>query len=602
MMQSMKSRKLYRNVLFLPAFLLFVLAPLTIFAAPGDIHTIAGSGLGAGIGDGGPAAEALLWNPKSVAVDASGNVFIADYWPRRIRKVNAADGTISTVAGNGSPILASTGDGGPATSASIDSPASVFVDASGNLFIAEDYGNRIRKVSAADGTISTVAGNGNSYSPDPGDGGPATSAGLQSPSSVFVDSAGNIFIADKYNNRVRKVNASDGIITTVAGNGLEGNIGNGGPATSARLYRPNAVFVDLQGNIYIAEGNWVRKVNASDGIISTITGSTTAGYSGDGGPAASALLNAPHGLFVDQAGNIFIGDSGNTCIRKINATDGTSSTVAGHYTGLDVPDAFYYDDYLTTLFAGDNGPALSATLNYFYGFSMNAAGDIFIADSGNNRVRKVDASNGIIRTIAGIAHVSFAGDGGTATSAVLHSPTGVTIDRSGNIFIADAANDRIRKVNASDGTIGTVAGNDPRVYSSLGDGGPATAAVLNAPEHVFVDGSGNIFIADVYDIRIRKVNASDGTIITIAGDGYHPPCSSGEFDGWCPEPWEGRYAGDGGPATSASFSGLGGFFVDDRGNIFVADSGNARIRKINIVDGIITSVAGNGISAFAGDG
>jgi uncharacterized protein (TIGR03437 family) len=337
-------------------------------------------------------------------------------------------GTITTVAGNGTQGFS--GDGGPATSASLYDPVGVTLDASGNLFIADDYHNRIREVSAS-GIITTVAGNGtNSFS---GDGGPATSASLNFAPGVTLDASGNLFIADFDNNRIRKVSAN-GIITTVAGNGSQGFSGDGGPATSASLYGPFGVALDASGNLFIAdsENNRIRKVSTS-GTITTVAGNGTYGvFSGDGGPATSASLNLPIAVTVDSSGNLFIVDAQNNRIRMVSAS-GIITTVAGNGTRG---------------FSGDGGPATSASLFSPFGAAVDSSGNLFIADGNNNRIRKVSA-NGIITTVAGSGNQGFSGDGGPATSASLYLPNSVAVDSAGNIFIGDTGNNRIRKVSPS---------------------------------------------------------------------------------------------------------------------------------------------------------
>jgi sugar lactone lactonase YvrE len=394
----------------------------------GIISTVAGNGTFGFSGDGGLATGAALFSPFGVAVDGAGNLFIADINNNRIRKVDPS-GIIRTVAGNG--MFGFSGDGLPASGASLRSPVGVGVDGAGNLFIADTTNKRIRKVDPS-GIITTVAGNGTGgFS---GDGGPATGASLF-PTGVAVDAAGNLFIADEGNNRIRKVDRT-GIITNVAGNGSRGFSGDGGPATSASLAQPFGVAVDGAGTLFIAgEGSRIRKVDPT-GIISTVAGNGTFGFSGDGGPATGASLGSPTGVAVDGAGNLFIADIDNNRIRKVDRT-GIISTVAGN--GL-------------CCFSGDGGPATGASLAAPFGVAVDGAGNLFIADSNNQRIRKVDPS-GIITTVAGNGTFGFSGDGGPAISASLAFPFGVTADATGNLFIADTENNRVRKVTFDPATL-----------------------------------------------------------------------------------------------------------------------------------------------------
>ena len=459
----------------------------------GVISTVAGNGTSGFSGDGGPATSAELCGPYNVAVDTAGNLFIADVGNLRIRKVTPG-GVISTVAGNGTQGFS--GDGGPATSAQFYRPFGVAVDTVGNLFIADPYTGRIRKVTP-DGVISTVAGNGTDGFG--GDGGQAISASLAMPSSVTVDTAGNLFIADQYNERIRKVTPG-GVISTVAGNGTYGFSGDGGPGTSAQLDSPAGVAMDVAGNQYIADGgNYrIRKVT-SGGVISTVAGNGTQGFSGDGGQATSAQINnGSGGEAEDTAGNLFIADDGNNRIRKVTP-GGVISTVAGNGT----PG-----------FSGDGGPATSAQLAGPWGVAVDMAGNLFIAERYNNCIRKV-TPGGVISTVAGNGTQGFSGDGGPATSAQLFYPVGIAVDTAGNLFIADEYNYRIRKVTPV-GVISTVAGNGSMGYS--GDDVPATSAELDQPTGVAVDTAGNLFIADQYNNRVRKVTPN-GVISTVAGNG-----------------------------------------------------------------------------------
>ncbi len=388
----------------------------------GIITTIACNGTSGFTGDGGPATAASC-APYRVARDSAGNLYVADGSSRRIRKVSAA-GIITTVAGRGTG--QSSGDGGPATLAELIQPLGVAVDPAGNVYIADEGSNRIRKVNTA-GIISTIAGNGKQGFN--GDGGPATSASLYEPSGVAVDPAGNVYIADAGNLRIRKVDTA-GIITTIAGNGKEGFSGDGGPATSAELSFPVGVAVDPAGNVYIADegSNRIRKVNTA-GIISTIAGNDTQGFSGDGGPATSASLNKPREVAVDLAGNVYISDAGNFRIRKVNPA-GVISTVAGRGT----PG-----------FTGDGGPASSAQL-VPRGVAVGVQADLYIAD-GSLRIRRVD-NLGLPR-VGSFAQI--ASGAGWKTTIVLVNLSSIAVSARVN-FYGDSGNPLILPLVLADGS------------------------------------------------------------------------------------------------------------------------------------------------------
>jgi streptogramin lyase len=343
---------------------------------PGTITTAAGNGTGGYKGDGGAATSAELWQPSGVAVDGAGNLYIGDNSNGVVRKVNAATGVITTVAGTG--VEGFSGDGGPATSANMGGAYSVGVDGAGNLYVSDVDNVRIRKVSAATGVITTVAGNGaEGYS---GDGGAATSATLFYPSGVAVDGAGNLYIADAFDDCIREVSAATGIINTVAGNGTAGYSGDGGAATSAELHAPYGIAVDGAGNLYIADSanSSIRKVSVGTGIISTVAGNGTGGYKGDGGAATSAELWQPSGVAVDGAGNLYIGDTVNYVVRKVNAATGIITSLVGNGTGG---------------YSGDGGAPTSAELRFVSGLAVDGAGNLYVADRTNNRIRKVKVSD-----------------------------------------------------------------------------------------------------------------------------------------------------------------------------------------------------------------
>lgn len=433
-------------------------------------------------GSGGPAASAPLGSVKAVAVDAAGNVFAGDVDNHTVVRISP-NGILTVVAGNG--MSGYSGDGEPATSASLGSPSGVAVDALGNLYIA-DWG-RIRKVTPG-GFISAVAGGG--YA---GDGGLATAAGLGTPWGVAVGPDGSLYVSEYSSHRVRKVSPS-GIITTVAGTGVCGMSGDSGPATAATLCFPEGLAVDSQSNLYIADynNNRIRKVN-SWGTITTVAGG---GSAGDGGPATAASLPNPAGVAVDTSGNLYIAQYSGSSIRKVGA-DGKITTVAGSFTEG---------------FSGDGGAATAAAFRFPEGVAVGTSGDLYIADTGNLRVRHV-AANGTVSTLAGNGLFKYSGDGGPATSASLNQPGHVALGSDGSLYIADSGNNRIRKVSPS-GTVVTIAGTGTRGFS--GDGGPAAGATLNNPFGVAVDGAGNVYFSDL--LRVRKVGL-DGSISTVAGDG-----------------------------------------------------------------------------------
>jgi sugar lactone lactonase YvrE len=514
---------------------------------------VAGDGFNGFAGDGGRATEARLSHPAGLAVDAAGNLYVTDVSNNRIRKVTPA-GIITTVAGDGT--YGFSGDGGPATNAHLASPTDVTVDSAGNLYIADEGNERVRKV-ASNGTITTVAGVG-SFGMS-GDGGPATRAELHTPYGVAAGPAGDLYIADLGNHRVRKVTTS-GTISTVAGNGTSGFSGDGGPATSASVGASD-VAVDAAGTLFILDYMRVRQVTPA-GTISTVAGTGTFGFSGDGGPANSAQLGAPQAVAADAAGGPVIADTGNVRLRKVFG-DGTINTIAGNgYT--------YY--------SGDGGPAERAQLNDPRAVAMDATGATYIADASNNRVRRV-AADGTISTFAGMGVAGFAGDGGPATKAWLAKPSGVVVGRGGSVYIADTTNNRVRVVGPG-GTITTVAGDGSTGFS--GDGGPATAARLNRPTGLALDAAGNLFIADTANQRVRMVTNA-GTITTVAGTDVQ------------------GYSGDGGPAVSARLSNPSALAIDGRGRVYIADWLNRRVRRIG-TDGSITTVAGTGSLASSGDG
>jgi sugar lactone lactonase YvrE len=332
---------------------------------------------------------------------------------------------ITTIAGNDTG--AYRGDGGPASLAEFNSPVCIACDNAGNIFIADPGNSRVRKINSS-GIVSTIAGNGIASNNDDSI---ATGAELNLPFGVAVDGIGNVFIADCSNSRVCKVNSA-GIFSVVVGTGYYGNGGDGGPATLAQLWNPSGVAIDGSGNLYISDGfnHRIRKVDTS-GIISTIAGSYIAGYTGDGGPATDALLNTPNSVIADKKGNVYFSDYNS--IRKID-TSGIISTIAGFDT--------------SSGYSGDNGPATTALFHTPVNMALDGFGNLYVADVFNNRIRKISPA-GIITTVAGNGTRGFGGDSGLAINAMLNYPNGVGVDHFGNIYIADSRNERIRYIASS---------------------------------------------------------------------------------------------------------------------------------------------------------
>jgi uncharacterized protein (TIGR03437 family) len=516
--------------------------------ASGTVRTIAGTGAPGSSGDGGPATSATLTLPFGLAFDRAGNLFIGEYSTGRVRRVTP-DGVIATVAQHACP----------RANCSVWGLA---VDGAGDLYIADGI-STIAKMTP-DGAIATIAGS------DPagfsGDGGSAATARFYAPSGIALDHAGNLYVADTQNQRIRKI-SPDGIVTTVAGNGAGMFSGDGGPpvggvllgpgrdATKSQLQFPVAVLPDDSGNLFIAEQSLVRKVDAA-GRLFAIAGTNAPG---EGGIATSAQLQTPASVATDAARNIYFSDASANRVRRIGA-DGILTTVAG--TGEQG-------------YEGDGGPASAAVLNRPLGIALDGAGNLYVADSQNQCVRKI-GSDGIVRTVL----ARGAGAAGSADSG-LFIPTSLAVDRSGNLYIADPLMQRVRKL-APDGTLQTVAGGGPSDH--LGDGGPAIGAFLQNPEGIAFDPAGNLYIADSGQHRIRRVSPA-GIISTVAGKGNDRV-----------EPVR-----DGIPAISAYLPDPAAVAVDAKGNVFISDRYDSSVRVVG-ADGIITTLAGYGADVAGADG
>jgi sugar lactone lactonase YvrE len=600
-------------------------------SATGTLTVVAGNGFPGYSGDGGPATQAQLYDPQGLAVDHAGNVFIADQSNCAVREVNAGSGIITTVAGEPGIGCGYNSDSVPATSSYLNQPLGVAIDKNGNLFIADEGNQRVRMVSCATvtstggacspntsqttGDIYTVAGTGTAVFN--GNGKPATSANLYYPYDVTTDAAGNLYIADTYDQLIRRVACGTGIsgctvpsgetsgdIYAIAGAGeTVGNPGTCGynndgiTATSAELCYPSSLSIDNSGNLFIADSsNWrIREVSCvtttstggtctastgqTAGKIYTVAGTGSAGYNGDMQLATSADIYYAYGVAVDSAGDLFIADYNNYRVREVPCD--VSTLTCSPPSGDTAKDIYTVAGNGTYAFFGEGIPATGAILNIPTGTVSDSLGNIYIADYRNCVVREVNAMTGIISTFAGNYSMGcgYTGDGGPATSAQLYYPYHLAVDSSNNVYIADQGNCVVREV--SGGTITTIAGNGTCNYS--GDGGAATSAELDTPAGIAFDSSGNMYIADYYNCVIRKV--SGGTITTFAGN-YSLPAG---------------FSGDGGPATSAQLYYPNDVAVDAAGNLYVDDDYNWRIRRVN-ASGIISTFAGNGSGGYQGDG
>jgi uncharacterized protein (TIGR03437 family) len=567
----------------------------------GIISTVAGTCHAGFSGDGGPAASAQLSSPYGLAVDAAGNLYIADYGNQRVRRV-APDGSISTVAGTGQK--GSGGDGGPGVAAQLMSPRNLAIDSVGNLYVSEFEGHRVRKI-ARDGTMYTVAGTGVAgLNLDPNAASmPAVAAQLAYPAGLAMDAYDALYIADSGNNLVRRLwggnitTALDGRtnpafllysptgvaidgsgflyvtdstayvrklyagqLMSVAGSGDVGYAADGGLAVNARLTGPHDIAFDAKGSLYIADGQYVRKV--AGGVISTVAGNGYASGIGDGLPATLAQMVQPAGIALDAAGNLFVADTGTERVRKVDSK-GIIETVAGN------GQAGY---------AGDGGPAMAAELSSPAAAAADAAGNVYIADTKNDRVRRLLAS-GFLITAAGIGVGGMGPDNQFAPTAPLNQPRGVAVDAAGSLYIADTGNHRVVRITAA-GTLVAVAGAGSPGWS--GDNGRAVLAQLNSPAAIAFDRAGNLYIADTFNHVIRKVTPA-GTITTVAGSG-----AAG-------------FAGDGAAATSGRLNFPAGVAADAAGNLYIADTWNHRIRMVD-GSGILHTIAGSGTQGYAGDG
>ena len=590
----------------------------------GIITTIAGTGTAGFSGDGDLATKAQLNHPSGIAFDNKGNLFFSDRSNERIRVIDSK-GKIRTYAGNGREGF--TGDFGPALEASLDKPFGIAFDRKENLYIADRGNNRVRKVNTQ-GIINTVAGDGGFFFM--GDNGPAYRASVAGPTGVVVDDQGTLYIADRNNNRIRSVD-SQGMITTIAGTGQQDYNGDAEVARETNLYLPFGVALKPDGSLLVIDRSHyrIRSVDLKRGSIKTIAGNGKKMFAGDGGPATGATLSFPHGIAVDKNDNVLVSDKGNYRIRKISP-DGTIQTIAGNgirgnigddkpaeeasiygATSLKLnnkgemflisPSGFvslirmidekgvmrkvldtvtpkYLDSIEKSKYKGKVQTGELATITHFSDFAFDKKGNLFISDRLNHQIRKVDPK-GEITTIAGTGESGYYGDGGPALEAAFRDPSALATDKEGNLYIADGANNLIRKIDTK-GIVTTIAGNGK--HDDTGDGGPALKASIRNMDYLKVSSEGELHIVGMNTNTIRKIT-KDGKIIKVAGRGYQ------------------GYSGDGGPATKAMLKSPLAIAFDSKNNMYITDMGNNRIRKVD-AKGIISTFAGSGNFGWAQDG
>jgi sugar lactone lactonase YvrE len=520
----------------------------------GQITTIAGNNQFF-YGDGQYPPQAAFGPNLAISVTPVGTLLITDISNSRIRYVTT-DPIVTTIAGTGGTSY--TGDGGLAFNATFSTPTTTVTDTNGNIYIADTGSQVIRRIQNS--TITTYGGNGQIG--NTGDGGPAIQARMNSPFGLAVDSANNLLFSDLSNSALRIITPT-GVIQRLAGNYTRGFSGDGGPALSATMSFPRDVAVDRSNNVYFCDtGNArVRRIDAATGIIRTVAGNGVQAFSGDNGLATLASLSSPTGVATDFTGNLYISDTQNHCIRYVNMTTSTITTVAGRPR-----IAGYSGDKSFATFALLSSPshvAFDPTSGYYY-----------IADDGNRRIRYVNSATKIIFTAAGNGSPFTGGDGGPAVNAVFGSITSVTTDSNQNIYITDGLGHAIRKINALTSTITTVVGTGVPGFS--GDGGLATAARLSSPQTVVIDLSANLYFSDTNNQRIRRVDASTSMISTLAGTGFA------------------GYNGDSISSIKANLNFPKALARDSLGALYVGDSSNYRIRRLD-PKGFITTYAGNSL-------
>ena len=553
----------------------------------GILHNFVGDGVPGTSGDGGPASDARVYTPHDFFQDKHGNIFFVelgargpDEGPNTVRRIDYETGIITKVVGSGR--VGRGGEGLPALESEFDTTCGVAVDEDGNIFVCHKWDSKVTRVDAETGIVETFAGqptrnypledgdrrpftgSGYSFHGYHGDGGPAKEAALGLPEHIAFDTKGDLYICDNGNNRIRKVDMQTGIITTVFGTGAASSYGDGGPATEAATDTPDSIHIDRYDNVYVGEarGNRLRRIDGETGIVTTIAGTGVPGWDEDGVPATESMTNAIEvGIWADPDGTVIYSDSSGR-LRSIDPETGIVTTVAG---GTSIHDG---------------SPATEAFVSNPRGLAVGPDGAVYIADMQSDRVRRVDADTGVIRTVAGSGGRGFGGNAGPATEAYFLNPYDVTVDPQGRVVIADTLNAQVRRVE-HDGTIQAVAGVGGG-GGDRGDGGPALAASFTTAHSVAFGPDGKVYIGDMAG-RLRVVDPMTRIVGTFAGTG------------------QAGYSGDGGPATEAQIGGPSAIDFDGDGNLYFADLTQHVIRRIDTTR-VITTVAGTGEPGFSPDG
>ena len=488
-------------------------------------------------GDGGPASEAALGFPEHLAMDSRGDLYICDNGNHRVRKVDVATGIITTVIGTGAP--ASNGDGGPATEAAVNMPDAICIDAHDNLYVGEARGNRLRKVDARTGIVTTLAGNGIAGYEADGLPGPESRCNPIE-SGIWADPDGTVFWSDS-SGRLRRYDDETGIVTTAAG----GTSIHDGPSTEAFLACPSGLDRGPDGHVYFADmqHDRVRALDMETGTIHSVAGSGARALGGDNGPALDAGLYSPHDVSVDSQGRVVIADTHSASVRRVDS-EGVIRSIGG--VGLAGDD-------------GDGGPAISAAFTRVEAVAHAPNDDVYVGDA-TGRIRRIDAATGIVTTIAGTGIHGYSGDGGPATDARIGAPSAIRFDGAQNLYFADRDYHVVRKVDTS-GNISTIIGTGEAGFSP--DGTPAKEGMLHKPLGLEVSSSGDVFVSDSRNNRVRHVDA-DGNLVTVAGSD---------------DPGD---AGDDGTATEARLNEPHGLRLYRDDILLISDYYNNRIKALKL--------------------